>query len=323
MLLERETCMSSDVDQVQEMVYALAASPNFATDGVCFAARQSGLYRSDDGGRTWRSLFDGLGLEALLSATSVALSPSFQSDGAVFAGVPGGILRSMDGGKNWSTAILPPPPPFISALAVSPNYANDGVVFAGTMEDGIFRSGDRGAHWEAWNFGLLDLNVLCLSISPDLAHDETLYAGTDSGVFRSTNGGRAWRETGFPAEAAPVLSLTVSPLFARDGVLFAGTESCGLFYSKDRGQSWQRVAKRNIPRTVNAILLSPRFPQKPDILVLTDKALLVSRDGGRSWSKRGTSAELKAGITSVVAPSGFGQRSRLLVGLADGRVLHV
>jgi photosystem II stability/assembly factor-like uncharacterized protein len=304
---EWETLMARDLEdsQLQDIVYALAASPNFASDGVCFAARQSGLLRSDDGGRTWRSLFDGLGLETLLSATSAALSPGFESDGAVFAGVPGGILRSMDGGRNWSTAILPPPPPFISALAVSPNYANDGIVFAGTMEDGIFRSGDRGAHWDAWNFGLLDLNVLCLTISPDLAHDETLYAG------------------GFPVEAAPVLSLAVSPMFARDGVLFAGTESSGLFCSDDRGQSWQRVAKRSIPRTVNAILLSPWFPQKPGILALTDKALLVSRDGGRSWSKRGTSAELKVGITSVVAPSGFGQRSRLLVGLADGRVLRV
>jgi photosystem II stability/assembly factor-like uncharacterized protein len=315
--------MSSDVDQVQETVYALAASPNFAEDGVCFAARQSGLYRSDDGGRTLRSQFEVLGLETWLPATSVALSPGFPSDDGVFVGVPGGILRSSGGGKNWSTAIFPPPPPFISALAVSPNYVNDGIVFAGTMEDGMFRSGDRGAHWDAWNFGLLDLNVLCLAVSPDLAHDETVYVGTDSGIFRSTNGGRAWRETGFPAEAAPVLSLAVSPAFARDGVLFAGTESSGLFYSNDRGQSWKRVAKRNIPRTVNAILLSPRFPQKPDILALTDIALLISHDAGRSWSKRKTSTELKAGITSVAVPSGFGQRARLLVGLADGRVLRV
>ena len=80
--------MARDLDdsQLQDMVYALAASPNFAVDGVCFAARQSGLYRSDDGGRTWRSLFEVLRLEALLPATSVALSPGFESDGAVFAG---------------------------------------------------------------------------------------------------------------------------------------------------------------------------------------------------------------------------------------------
>jgi photosystem II stability/assembly factor-like uncharacterized protein len=322
---EREILMVRDLDQdqQQDIVYALATSPNFAKDGVCFAARQLGLHRSDDGGHTWRSLFAGLGPETLLPANCVALSPSFESDGVMFTGVPGQILRSIDGGKNWSAALLPPPPPFISALVVSPSYVDDGIVFAGTMEDGMFRSGDRGAHWEAWNFGLLDLNILCLSVSPNLASDETLFVGTDSGVFRSTNGGRAWRETGFPAEAAPVLSLAISPMFAHDGTLFAGTESYGLFCSEDRGKSWQRVAEQNIPGIVNMILLSPSFPQKPEILALTDDALLFSRDGGKSWAGREAGIDLDTGATCVVAPSGFGQRSRLMVGLADGRVLHI
>jgi hypothetical protein len=33
---------------------------------------------------------------------------------------------------------------------------------------------------------------------------------------------------------------------------------------------------------VNGIVLSPEFPAKPDVLVMLNDALLVSRDGGRS-----------------------------------------
>jgi len=39
--------------QVQDLVYALATSPNFAQDGICFAAGLRAV-PSDDGGHTWR-----------------------------------------------------------------------------------------------------------------------------------------------------------------------------------------------------------------------------------------------------------------------------
>ena len=80
---------------IQDLVFSLAASPNFAQDGICFAARTSGLYRSDDGGITWRSTYDSLALEAPLATTAVVVSPNFGSDRSVFAGAQGGVLRSV------------------------------------------------------------------------------------------------------------------------------------------------------------------------------------------------------------------------------------
>ena len=56
-------------------VTALAASPRFEQDRICFAACVSGLYRSDDGGVTWRYTYDSLGLDAPLATMAVALSP--------------------------------------------------------------------------------------------------------------------------------------------------------------------------------------------------------------------------------------------------------
>ena len=308
---------------IQDITYSLAMSPSFAQDGICFAARSSGLYRSEDGGDTWHFAYDALDLEAPLATMAVVVSPDFESDQSVFAGVVGGILRSYDGGQSWHVATLPSPPPVVSALVISPNYSQDGTLLAGTLEDGVFRSADRGSHWAAWNFGLLDLNVLCMATSPDFAHDETLFAGTETGKFRSTNGGRAWREVNFPTEFAPVLSLALSPDYTNDGVLFAGTECCGLFYSSDRGHTWTCLGEDIVTEAVNAIVLSPEFPAKPDVLVMLSTALLVSRDGGQSWSDWKVGLAFEQGLGSVAAPQGLDPGAPLLVGLVEGGVLRI
>jgi photosystem II stability/assembly factor-like uncharacterized protein len=316
--------------QTQEIVYSLAASPDFEQDGICFAARTSGLYRSDDGGLSWQDAYASLDLKEPLPTAAVAVSPSFGTDRTVFAGVPGGILRSADGGQSWSFAQLTSPPPFVLAMAVSPDFARDGTVLVGTMEDGVFRSGDRGSRWSAWNFGLLDLNVLCLAISSDFATDETLLAGVESGIFRSTNGGRAWREVGsrdngpLPVDFAPVLSLALSPTYHADGILYAGTESHGLLRSRDRGKTWTRLGETTIADAVNGVLLAPQFPTQPDVLAVLGDRLLISRDAGDTWQDWPSQQESKeVGMTCALAPQGLEPGAPLLVGLADGTVQRI
>ena len=313
----------TEATQDSDITYALAASPNFAQDGICFAARGTGLYRSNDGGTTWDFAYDSMNLKAPLLTMAVAVSPEFPSDGNVFAGVPGGILRSFDGGEKWDVVQLPSPPPVVSALVISPEYVQDGILLAGTVEDGVFSTSNRGGNWVAWNFGLLDLNTICLAISTDFARDETLFVGVDSGVFRSTNGGRAWREVDFPLELGPVLSLALSPAYSLDGTLFAGTESQGLYRSDDKGRNWSRLDKDVIRNNVNAILLSPEFPERADVLVTVDDGLLLSRDGGRSWSDWGSGKQFGESLVCMAAPQGLTPDAPILVGLGDGSVLHI
>jgi len=306
-----------------DVVYALAASPAFERDGICFAARGSGLYRSTDGGATWQPAYASLGLDEAVPTPAVAVSPDFPSDHTVFAGVAGAILRSYDGGQTWYASALPTPPPVVSCLAVSPDYARDGVVFAGTMEDGVFRSSDRGDHWVRWNFGLLDLHVMALALSPAFAADETLYAGVESGIFRSTNGGRAWREVPFPTELAPVLSLALSPAFKQDGLLLAGTEEHGLWCSRDAGRSWSRLGEGVIEGSVNAILLAADFPRTPLILAVTSAGVLLSDDGGGAWSEVAVDLPADESVVAVAAPNGLRRGGALLLGLSSGGVVRV
>jgi photosystem II stability/assembly factor-like uncharacterized protein len=295
---------------IQDLIYGLALSPTFADDGICFAARTSGLLRSDDGGQTWRSFYDTLELSASLTTSAVAVSPNFAHDSLVLAGVKGGILRTVDDGRNWRVMLFPPPAPLITTIVYSPNFAQDGIALVGTFEDGIFCSTDRGLHWAAWNFGLLDLSVYGIAFSPDIATDQAVFAGTESGIFRSANGGRSWRAVPFPTDVAPVVSLAVLD----GGEILAGTEANGLFCSADSGHTWTRQAADTIPGVVNAIL--PRFPDRASITILLDDRILCSPDGGRTW-------ELWARLDqSAVAIAGSASSGVLFAGAAEGRILQ-
>lgn len=314
---------SSVNEMVEDVVYALATSPDFNRDGVCFAARASGLYLSTDHGQMWEPAYRTLNLDAGLATPAVVVSPDFAADHSVFAGVAGAVLRSYDGGVAWHVSMLPSPPPVVSCLAASPAYEQDGVLFAGTMEDGVFRSSDRGTHWVRWNFGLLDLHVLALLLSPGFAQDETLFVGTESGIFRSTNGGRAWREVAFPEDLAPVISLVISPAFKQDGVLFAGTEANGLWVTHDRGRTWTRLGAGTLGDSVNAIILAPDVPQTPALLVVTSAGIFTSADGGRAWAEFDADVPEDEAVVAVAAPGGLRAGALLLLGLSNGEVLQV
>lgn len=265
--------LTLEFETAEDTVYALAA-----VDGCCFAACSAGLFRSCDGGATWKRLSP----SSEVITTAVALSPAFASDRSVFAAVKGGILRSSDGGDAWFTSAFPAPPPLFSCLAVSPDFERDGVLLAGTLEDGVFSSADRGLRWQPWNFGLFDLSVLCLALSPHWREDETVYAGTETGLYRSGNGGRAWRFTGYPTEFAPVLSLAVvADRAARETLLFAGGEARGLQVSRDQGESWQGLT---LDSAVNQLHVQPAADGGFALYALVDEGVVRSADGGKSWA---------------------------------------
>src|SRR5512136_2453521 len=116
------------MQEAQDVVYAIVASPDLASDGICFAARQSGLYRSEDGGQAWRPAYDALKLSGPLPTLAVVVSPDWARDHTVLAGVGGGILRSVDAGRTWQVHTFESPPPVVSALALSPGFGQDGIV---------------------------------------------------------------------------------------------------------------------------------------------------------------------------------------------------
>jgi hypothetical protein len=53
-----------DETAIEDTVFALAASPDFAEDRTIYAARATGLYRSTDGGASWQPAYASLSMQS-------------------------------------------------------------------------------------------------------------------------------------------------------------------------------------------------------------------------------------------------------------------
>lgn len=154
-----------------EMFTTVAMDPD-DPDGLWLGSA-SGLYRSDDFGRTVRKVADG-------QVTSVAV------DGERVVAGGAAIQVSDDGGETFRTADTGGVPMSVADLIVSPadpdtwyaattSFSANGLIKGGR---GVLRSSDGGQTWVNVSQGLQNLAVVSLEISPD---GRWLYAGTQLG----------------------------------------------------------------------------------------------------------------------------------------------
>lgn len=173
-------------------ILSLAADPQRSE--VLYAGTAGGVYKSVDGGATWRRASRGL-RDAQVLALAVAPSDS----AIVYAGTGFGVFSSRDGGATWQRSRGLPPLQSILSLAVDPR--DPGRVWAGGGSF-LFRTRDAGEHWERVEVENL-LRVTAIAIDP--VRPDTLYLaaaklGEDGieGILKSTDGGATWqpRNTG-------------------------------------------------------------------------------------------------------------------------------
>ena len=275
-------------------ITSLAMSPTFPADGTLFAGTLAGLHRSTDGGRTWTG--SGSGLRSPFIET-VAVSPTFDRDRTVFAGARNaGLWMSSDAGDSWYELEIWGNRLSVTAIAVSPEYHSDSTILVGTEGAGLLRSGNKGKTWAPANFGILDLTIVGLAFSPAWATDQTVYAATPTGVYRSPNGGKAWRDSSEGLEGTAVQCLAISPNYAKDRLVLIGTEEHGIFRAVRRGDEWEPVNRGLDDLCVTSIAFSPRFAEDKTIIAGTSSGVVVSTDGGRSWSAASTDI---AGVLAV------------------------
>lgn len=199
-----------------------------------------GVYKSTDGGRSWRRASEGLGAPTNHNVYSVRLHP----DGTLFCSVtgsqrgrdfalPSGLWRSRDGAASWE--------PISSDLKL--RWAGD------------------------FDFDPTDSRVLYLTAATPPGYAQ-------GGIYKTTDGGVTWRYLmgdGVQGKPLPRDILSYSHCFfvkvdeRRPSRVFLGAPSHGLFMSEDAGETWREV--RGLPFTACQRVTTD--PRAPDLIWVT------------------------------------------------------
>ena len=174
--------------------WSFAAGPE-ATDGKDLG----GLFKSTDGGATWKKLEKGLpgqtgriGLSVFAKNPKIVYAVVQSYEGGTSnidnnLSKTGGVFRSEDAGESWTRVnALDPRPFYFSQIRVSPD--NDRRVYVlGYM---LHVSDDGGTNFREEYFKNVHPDCHALAIDP--RNPDRVLLGTDGGAYQSYDGGRHW-----------------------------------------------------------------------------------------------------------------------------------
>jgi len=213
-----------------------------------------GVYRSDDGGRSWRNL----GLKDSQHIARIVIDP--RDSNVVYVAAQGplwsaggdrGLYKTTDGGKTWTQSLKISENTGVTDVVMDPRDSN--VLYAASYQ--------RRRH--VWT--LID-------------------GGPESAIYKSTDAGANWNKltNGLPNGEMGRIGLAIAP--TNPDVLYAqieaGNRRGGIFRSSDRGASWER---RN-PYDTTAMYYATISvdPKNEDRIYTMNVRIMVSDDGGRT-----------------------------------------
>ncbi len=286
------------------------ASPSSEPKTIYVGTAGGGVWKSVDGGITFRPIFD----QYSQSIGSIAIDPSHPQTIWVGTGecntrnsvsVGTGLYRSRDGGNTWefmgfreseriAKIIIHPRNPKIVYVCVLGHLWND------SKERGVYKTTDGGKTWKK----LLYVNERtgCADMEMDPQEPDIIYAsmwefrrlpwlftsgGPGSGLYRSKDGGKTWEkiEKGFPRPPYGRIAIALAP--SRPQTLYATVEAKkngGLYRSDDMGEHWERVNDtifvKMRPFYFSNLVVSPADHKT---LYVAGLVLFKSTDGGKTF----------------------------------------
>ena len=235
-----------------------------------FGATGGGLWKTTDGGTTWRPVTDGQIESASVGAVDVcAIDPDIvmigtgevQLRGNVQAG--DGVYKSNNAGGRWTHMGLRESRN-IGRVRMHPTDCNQ--VWAAALghygepnpERGIYKSADGGQTWSRVLF--VDENTGGVDISLHPTDPNVVYAamwdvwrkpwglksgGPGSSLWKTTDGGRNWEKLsdnpGMPAGTLGKIGVSVSPVDPNRVYAIIEADEGGVFRSDDAGATWERT----------------------------------------------------------------------------------
>jgi photosystem II stability/assembly factor-like uncharacterized protein len=228
-----------------------------------------GVYRSDDGGRSWNIV--GLAHETVRALTQSPTDPKL-----LLAGSLTGVYRSLDEGASW-VKITPDNHPDLNrfdSLAFDPKDNN--IIYAGTYHL-PWKTTDGGKTWFPVVKGMIDDSDV-MNIIVDPANSDNVHAVACSGMYHSLNAGTDWvKYKSIPNIYRRTQLIRMDP--SNPEILYAGTTS-GL---------WKTVNEKDFRRLtpgdwiINAMIIDKKNPQK--LIIGTEReGVQISNDGGETFT---------------------------------------
>ena len=221
----------------------------------------SGVYRSSDGGQTWRAA----GLEDTRHIGSIYVDP--RNADVVLVAAAGhlygtneqrGVFRSSDGGQSWSRTL------YIGSDTGAVDIAADPI-----DPDHLYASTWKDRHWP-W------LSYFMPSMGPT------------GSIHESHDNGKTWVRVagkGLPGGDIGRIGLAVGHTAAGTRVYasVSAENGGGLYRSDDGGANWTRVneARSVVSSYFSRMTLDPR---NADTIYLTGQSIKKSADGGKTFT---------------------------------------
>ena len=279
-----------------------------------FGSTGGGLWKTSDGGATWRPIADKFLKTASVGAVAVAESDT----NVVFAGMGqapirgntshgDGVYKSTDAGETWTNVGLQDTQQ-ISRVRIHPKdpdvvyVAAQGHVWGSNPDRGIYRTLDGGKTWKKVLF--VDDKTGASDLIMDPTNPRILYAafwqvyrkpwamesgGTGGGLYKSADGGDTWKRLTEGLPQGVVGKVTVSVSASRPSRVWAmvgHAEKGGLYRSDDGGEKWalvngsHRITQRGW--YYSRIYADPR---NADTIYVTNIDFLKSIDGGKTFAR--------------------------------------
>ncbi len=281
-------------------------------DTYYVGAAIGGIFRTNDGGTTWKALFQ---YESVASIGALAVDPV--NPQIVWAGTGeanirndvsygDGIYKSTDGGAHWKRMGLEHSFE-ISAIAIDPHHpctviaAVMGDPYADSEDRGVYRTTDGGATWQKVLYVGPSIGISDLAMNPE--NPQVLFAaayrfrrtpwsysdgGPEDAIYRSIDQGATWqRLSGHGLPAAPVARIGLAIAPSNPSVVYAvmGSNEGVLWRSDDSGNHWTLVSQDqevdSRPFYFSHIAVDAK---DPDCVLALSNLLMESTDGGRTFS---------------------------------------